>query len=107
VEPSSAIFTRSARDPAFISARQNFVLPNPVPVPRDRVQGYPTIRAFVNGKAKAVYQGDRSAAALRNYALGLLPNKVVTVNREPALRAFLARCGGSGGAKVRTLVHWD
>ena len=47
-----------------------------------RVQGYPTIKAWVNGKAKGAYNGDRSAGAIKNWALGLLPNHVATVNKQ-------------------------
>lgn len=39
-----------------------------------RVQGFPTIKAWVGGKL-VEYQGDRSAGNLKNWALSLLPNK--------------------------------
>ena len=40
-----------------------------------RVEGFPTIKAWVGGKL-VDYQGDRSAGNLKNWALSLLPNKV-------------------------------
>lgn len=59
------------------------------------VQGYPTIKAVVNGKLQD-YQGDRSASALKNWGLSLIPNKVVTVNKPAQLSDFLQRCSSSG-----------
>ena len=40
-----------------------------------RVQGYPTIKSVVGGKVRD-YNGERSASALRSFALSLLPDKV-------------------------------
>ena len=40
-----------------------------------RVQGYPTIKAFVGGKWQD-YNGGRSAKAIKDFGLGLLPDKV-------------------------------
>ena len=51
-------------------------------VPPSRVQGYPTIMAFVNGKAAGEYSGERSAGAIKDWALGLVPNHVTTLNKQ-------------------------
>ena len=56
--------------------------------PAFSVKGYPTILAFTPGsKSPQQYQGDRSAAALKAWALSLIPNKVATVNKQPQLQA--------------------
>lgn len=39
------------------------------------MQGYPTIKSFANGRWQD-YQGDRSAGAIKDAALRLLPDKV-------------------------------
>ena len=49
---------------------------------RSRVQGFPEIRAYVNGVPRGKYDGDRAAAHIKEWALGLLPNHVATVNRQ-------------------------
>ena len=51
-----------------------------------RIQGFPTIKAWVNGKAAGEYGGDRSASAIKDWALGLLPNRVATVNKQAQAR---------------------
>ena len=48
-----------------------------------RVQGFPTIKASVKGRMQD-YQGERSAAALKNFALGQLSSRAVTTLNKPA-----------------------
>ena len=56
--------------------------------PAFSVKGYPTILAFTPGsKTPRQYQGERSAAALKAWALSSIPNKVATVNKQPQLQA--------------------
>ena len=62
------------------------------------VRGYPTIKSVVNGKISD-YQGDRSASALKNWGMSLIPNKVVTVNKPAQLSDFLQRCSSSSSSK--------
>ena len=52
---------------------------------------------MVNGKLHD-YQGDRSASALKNWGLSLIPNKVVTVNKPAQLSDFLQRCSSSSSS---------
>jgi protein disulfide-isomerase A6 len=60
------------------------------------VTGYPTIKAFKEGRW-VDYRGDRSAAHLRDWALGLLPAGNVAVVARPAqLPAFLKACQPGG-----------
>jgi hypothetical protein len=40
-----------------------------------RVQGFPTVKAFVNGRM-IDYNGDRSAGHLKDWAISLIPQKV-------------------------------
>ena len=40
-----------------------------------RVQGFPTIKAFINGRI-IDYNGDRSAGHLKDWAISLIPQKV-------------------------------
>lgn len=66
------------------------------------VQGYPTVKAFVpqasGARARSVdFNGERSAKAIHDWALGLLPNHVVSLRDRKGLDAFLATCGGSAG----------
>lgn len=42
--------------------------------------------AFVNGKAAGEYSGERSAGAIKNWALGLVPNHVTTLNKQQQVR---------------------
>ena len=58
------------------------------------MKGYPTIKSWVNGKTHD-YNGERSASALKNWALSLIPNKVVTVSKPAQLSDFLQRCSDS------------
>jgi len=51
----------------------------------------------VNGKLHD-YQGDRSASALKNWGLSLIPNKVITVNKPAQLSDFLQRCSSSSSS---------
>ena len=46
-----------------------------LPVLLCRVQGFPTIKAFVNGRM-IDYNGDRSAGHLKDWAISLIPQKV-------------------------------
>ena len=47
------------------------------------MKGYPTVKAFVNGRDAGDYKGDRTAAAAKAWALALVPNHVITLNRKP------------------------
>lgn len=58
------------------------------------MKGYPTIKSVVGGKTQE-YNGERSASALKNWGLSLIPNKVVTVNKPAQMSDFLQRCSGS------------
>lgn len=61
------------------------------------MKGYPTILAFTPGsKSPQQYQGERSAAALKAWALSLIPNKVATVNKQPQLQASISFDRASG-----------
>lgn len=73
---------------------------------QEGVEGYPTIRGYINGQAHE-FSGGRSAAALKEFALGLIPNKVVALSSKRALEALLKDCGGgarSGAAWGLCLV---
>ena len=61
-----------------------------------RVQGFPTIKAFVNGRM-VDYNGDRSAGGLKDWAISLIPSKVTQLPSPEKLPGFLQRCGGAGG----------
>lgn len=68
-----------------------------------RVQGYPTIKAFVpstrgKGFVAKEYQGERSAAAMKNWALSLIPNKVTSISKLSQLSTLYQQCGGAAGA---------
>eukprot|EP00889_Picochlorum_renovo_P006041 jgi/Picre1/33071/NNA_008397.t1 len=53
------------------------------------IQGYPTIKAYKNGRWVG-YNGDRSASALTNWGLGLLPNDLIsTLKTDSDLEAYL------------------
>ena len=41
-----------------------------------RIQGFPTIKAYVNGRM-IDYNGDRSAGHLKDWAISLIPQKVL------------------------------
>ncbi len=56
-----------------------------------RIQGFPTIKAWVNGKAAGEYGGDRSASAIKDWALRLLPDRVATVNKQSQVRLSARR----------------
>ncbi len=63
------------------------------------VQGYPTIKAFKEGRW-IDYAGDRSAAHLASWGLAQLPGSdVATLNRGAALDAWAAKLGAPGGPK--------
>eukprot|EP00803_Ostreobium_quekettii_P000511 evm.model.scf_169EXC.9 EVM.evm.TU.scf_169EXC.9 scf_169EXC:117314-119944(-) len=61
-----------------------------------KVKGYPTIKAFVpveGADSKVViYKGQRTMAAIKNWALSLIPNKVDRVSKQSDLEALLGRC---------------
>ena len=61
-----------------------------------RVNGYPTIKAWVNGRDRE-YNGDRSAKSIKDFAMGLVPNKVTNVGSQQQLGSFLAQCSRAGG----------
>lgn len=63
------------------------------------VRGYPTIKAFVPGSGPVDYPGDRSAKSISDWALSLIPSKVVSVGKQEHLTGLLAQCGGSGGSR--------
>lgn len=69
------------------------------PLPLRRVEGFPTIKAYVNGRM-VDYKGERSARALNDWAISLIPNRVAQLapSGGDKLEAFLQRCGGGGGA---------
>lgn len=50
----------------------------------------------------------RSAKALKDWALGLVPSHVVNVRNEADLQKLLSSCGGAkGGAKSKDRASWD
>jgi thioredoxin-like negative regulator of GroEL len=67
------------------------------------VQSYPTVRATVPGgpDEEVEYNGERSAAKIKDWALSLLPNGLIaSINRKSRMEAFLQdSCGGGGGRK--------
>lgn len=73
-----------------------------------RIKGYPTIRAFKAGRW-IEYKGDRSAGAIKDWALALLPTDVIrTVSKAAHLEEFLKISGGGGGgaAKGASSARW-
>ncbi|EFN59909.1 hypothetical protein CHLNCDRAFT_132941 [Chlorella variabilis] len=65
------------------------------------VRGYPTIKAFSGGHLHE-YKGDRSARHLKDWALGLLPKHIKTVNKQQHLADFLRQCtSGTGGGSSK------
>jgi len=40
------------------------------------------VKAFVNGKPAGEYGGVRTAAAIKDWAVGLVPNHITTLNRQ-------------------------
>mmetsp|Transcript_40968 Transcript_40968/g.122313 ORF Transcript_40968/g.122313 Transcript_40968/m.122313 type:complete len:484 (-) Transcript_40968:459-1910(-) len=62
------------------------------------IKGYPTIKGFVDGKAKT-YSGDRSAKALHEWTMSLLPSYVTLVKDRHGLDGLLASCGAGGGRR--------
>lgn len=70
------------------------------------VKGFPTIKAFVNGKPQD-YNGDRSAKALTDWALKLVPSGAVQhVDSMSKLEALFGVCkgGGKGGKKASSAL---
>lgn len=66
------------------------------------VKGFPTIKSFVPGQQGGRdYQGGRSAKAIADWALGLVPSAVVSLGNGQALDEFLASCQGKGKARDR------
>lgn len=65
------------------------------------VRGYPTIKAFVAGSWKDYSSGDRSAGALKDWALSLLPaNTIKTISKAGQFSEFLQRISTS------TITKW-
>jgi protein disulfide-isomerase-like protein len=65
------------------------------------IKGYPTIKGFKEGKL-VEYRGDRSAAALRDWGLGMLPGMGVTkVSSVDKLNAWLNKDCGSTTSKAK------
>eukprot|EP01025_Chloroclados_australasicus_P038787 TRINITY_DN4005_c0_g1_i4.p1 TRINITY_DN4005_c0_g1~~TRINITY_DN4005_c0_g1_i4.p1 ORF type:complete len:470 (-),score=80.65 TRINITY_DN4005_c0_g1_i4:246-1655(-) len=69
------------------------------------VSGYPSIKAFVPGSKPKDYKGDRSAEAMKNWVLKLVPNKVFVIKKQSQMDEFLKRC--SGQAKPSEKAEWD
>jgi hypothetical protein len=66
------------------------------------VRGYPTIMALApHSKSWQEYQGDRSAAAISNWATSLIGNEAVTLKKDSDLTALLAQCGGSSSSSKK------
>ncbi|GAB4816305.1 hypothetical protein N2152v2_003351 [Parachlorella kessleri] len=65
-----------------------------------QIRGYPTIKAFRDGKLFD-YQGERTASAIRDWGLSLLPNHVKKVGSQRQLDDFLKTCqpGSASAAK--------
>ena len=65
----------------------------------------------MNGKAAGEYGGDRSASAIKDWALRLLPDRVATVNKQSQARAAVAlaadRCLGLQRATHAIFPLWD
>eukprot|EP00198_Chlamydomonas_reinhardtii_P007615 XP_001696952.1 DnaJ-like protein [Chlamydomonas reinhardtii] len=62
------------------------------------VRGYPTIQAFVPGSGAKPYSGDRSAKAISDWALDLVPSRVSQITTDLSLRQLLARCSGGSSS---------
>lgn len=58
----------------------------------------------MNGVLRGTYNGDRSAASIKEWALGLLPNHVATVNRQKQVRARSVFSSVRGSAVVDPVV---
>ncbi len=64
------------------------------------IQGYPTIKAYKHGRW-VDYHGDRSASALTNWGLGLLPNDLISnLKTDSDLEAYLKT------AMTSTTARW-
>jgi len=59
----------------------------------------------VNGKAKGSYAGERSAASIKDWALGLLPNHVATVNKQAQVHIPYHGSGLAATLTVQYLLH--
>lgn len=73
------------------------------------IQGYPTIKAIVPGKSEGkVYAGERSAKAMHDWVLGLVPNQVMNVKTVSDLGKLLGTCSGAKGkSKGAERAAWD
>ncbi|PNH03528.1 DnaJ subfamily B member 3 [Tetrabaena socialis] len=69
-----------------------------VPVP-------PSIKAFVAGSPPRNFNGVISAKAVSDWALGLIPSRVVQLGSDKALNELLAKCEGGGG-KSKERAAW-
>jgi protein disulfide-isomerase A6 len=54
-----------------------------------------------HSKSWQEYQGDRSAAAISNWATSLIGNEAATLKKEADLASLLAQCGGSSSSKKK------
>ena len=66
-----------------------------------RVQGYPTVKGFVNGKPAGDHNGERTAGAVKDWALNLVPNHITTLNRQPQVRILRSPHDFSGIPRCR------
>eukprot|EP01024_Parvocaulis_polyphysoides_P040237 TRINITY_DN36561_c0_g3_i5.p1 TRINITY_DN36561_c0_g3~~TRINITY_DN36561_c0_g3_i5.p1 ORF type:complete len:313 (-),score=52.23 TRINITY_DN36561_c0_g3_i5:136-1002(-) len=70
------------------------------------VKGYPSIKAYTpNEKTPKEYKGERSAEAMQNFVLKLVPNKVFHIKKQSQIEDFLKRCSGAG--KTSDKADWD
>jgi hypothetical protein len=71
------------------------------------VKGYPSIKAFVNGKLRD-YAGERSTKAIYEWVLSQLPSYVTRVKDAAGLLQLLSSCGGAGSKKAgKGKASWD
>ena len=59
----------------------------------------------MNGKAKGSYAGERSAASIKDWALGLLPNHVATVNKQARVHIPYHDSGLAATLTVQNLLN--
>eukprot|EP00879_Flechtneria_rotunda_P019627 GHRR01020623.1.p1 GENE.GHRR01020623.1~~GHRR01020623.1.p1 ORF type:complete len:286 (+),score=88.15 GHRR01020623.1:1338-2195(+) len=63
------------------------------------IRGYPSIKALAPGSSQwQDYQGDRSAAAISNWATSLIGNAAAIIRRDSDLKSLLERCGGGSSS---------
>jgi protein disulfide-isomerase A6 len=76
------------------------------------VKSYPTLKAVVPGSGKGswkLFKGERTAKAVSDWAISLVPNHVAEVADEAGLAKLLARCSGGGSKReaVADRASWD